>query len=262
MHPIEYLSHSRIELYRKNPVMYQKKYIEKTAVYESTPAMSLGSLVHAMVLEPTTVDTRFAVAPVLDKRTKAGKDAFAEFKENLSADTIIVTHDDVDQANRMISAIGDNPAAAEFLNSKCSVKEDEILRPVGIDGKHINCKIIPDAYSADKGFLVDLKTVSAFDPLDWAKECHFSGYLRQLAFYRFFLRYLGIPITRCVHIVVDKGEYPSCMVAEFESSDIDKAENQVFETIRKMLDSHATGVFQHPYYGTVPKITVPPWAWR
>lgn len=262
MIPIEYLSHSRIELYRKNPTMYKRQYIDKDVTRESTPAMALGSLVHAMVLEPDSVEKNFKLAPSVDKRTKAGKEEWEEFLRSIDDSVTVITRDDVSMAQRMINAIDENSSTAYYLANKNSIKEDEIEKPMMIDDQQVNCKIIPDVYSKEDGFLVDLKTVSSYDPLDWAKEAHFSGYLRQLAFYRLFLRYHSIYIHSCIHVIVDKGEFPTCMVVEFDSADIDRAENQVYSTVRKLMSSHETGLFQPHHYGLVPKVTVPAWAWR
>lgn len=262
MIPIEYLSHSRIELYRKNPVVYKKQYIDRVVTRESTPAQALGSLVHAMLLEPDTVEEKFKLAPTVDKRTKAGKDEWEQFQKGLADDVIVITRDDMAMANRMISAIQENSATGYYLANKNAIMEDEIMASMMIDDQKVNCKIIPDVYSKEDGFLVDVKTVASYDPLDWAKEAHFSGYLRQMAFYRMLLRYQSIHIHSCVHVVVDKGEFPTCMVVEFDSSDIDRAENQVYSTVRKLMASHETGVFHPHHYGLVPKVTVPAWAWR
>lgn len=262
MIPIEYVSHSRIETYRKNPVQYKKQYIEKVYSRESSPAMALGSLVHAMLLEPDTVDDLFKVAPTADKRSKAGKETWESFHASLTPEQIAITHDDVDMANRMLSAIADNSASAYYLNSGTAVKEKEILTKVPFDGNEIDFKFIADIYCPEKGYLVDIKTVSSYDPMDWGKDCVFNGYLRQMALYRFLLRYLQIPIHSCVHIVVDKAEFPSCMVVEFDNSDLDRAENQVFTMLRKLILSHEQNNFQPHYYGIVPKVTAPAWSWR
>ena len=264
MIPINYVSHSRLEMFRKNPALYKKTYIDMIAVRESSPAMILGSLVHAMLLEPSTVEERFAVAPIVDKRTKAGKEAWDDFKKSVDEKgegIEIVTHDDVDQANRMIAAIREN-SSSQYFECPTVVKESEILSTVEFDGSPLQFKFIPDMYCPEKGFLVDLKTVSSYDPMDWAKDCVYNGYIRQMALYRFLLRSMQIPINECYHIVVDKGEYPSCMVAQFDPSDLDRAENQTFETIRKLIKAHETGVFLPEYYGVVPRISAPAWAWR
>jgi hypothetical protein len=111
MFNIEYVSHSRLELFRKSPVLYKKTYIDKVVVRDPSPAMILGSLVHAMLLEPATVDSRFSVAPVCDKRTKAGKETWDNFKSSLTDGIEIITHDDVEQATKMIAAINENTSS-------------------------------------------------------------------------------------------------------------------------------------------------------
>ena len=262
MIPLEYLSHSRIEMYRKSPVLYKKSYVDKAVTRESTPAMALGSLVHAMLLEPQSVDENFKLCPTVDKRTKAGKEEWEKFQSSLKSDDVAITRDDVSMANRMIEAINENSATNYYLSNPNSIKERELFDSITMDNQQISCKLIPDIYSKEDGYLVDLKTVSSFDPLDWAKEAHFSGYLRQLAFYRLFLRYHSVYINSCVHIVVDKSEFPTAMVVEFDNYDLDRAENQVYETVRKLLQSHETGSFLPHHYGIVPKVTVPAWAWR
>lgn len=261
MYPIEYVSHSRLELFRKSPVLYKKTYIDKLVVRDPSPAMILGSLVHAMLLEPATVAERFSVAPVCDKRTKVGKETWDNFKTSLADGVEIITHDDVEQANKMIAAIAEN-SASQYFNSPSIIRESEILTTIEFDGSPLQIKFIPDMYCPEKGLLVDLKTVGSYDPMDWAKECVFNGYLRQMALYRFCLRSMQIPINDVYHIIVDKNEYPSCMICQFDSSDLDRAENQVFEAIRKYLAAHKTGTFVPEYYGIVPKITAPAWSWR
>ncbi len=46
---------------------------------EETEALRIGSLFHALVLEPKTVDERYAVAPKVDRRTKEGKQEYELF---------------------------------------------------------------------------------------------------------------------------------------------------------------------------------------
>lgn len=71
---------------------------------DATKKMNLGSLLHAMVLEPHTVKDRFAFAPTVDGRTKEGKAAKAEF-EKTAAGKIIVSEQDKIDASNMAAAI-------------------------------------------------------------------------------------------------------------------------------------------------------------
>lgn len=81
---------SNVRMLLDCPAAYNYALNNKT---ESTSAQHLGTLVHAMVLEPETVAWRFVEAVKVDRRTKAGKAAWqqqlleAEGRELVSADT-------------------------------------------------------------------------------------------------------------------------------------------------------------------------------
>ena len=56
----------------------------------ATSAMKLGSAIHMNVLQPAEFHKHYAVSPKFDKRTKQGKEDFAEFsKKNMFKDIII-----------------------------------------------------------------------------------------------------------------------------------------------------------------------------
>ena len=44
---------------------------------DATPAMALGTAIHALVLEPDTWRNELVIAPDINRRTKAGKAEFA-----------------------------------------------------------------------------------------------------------------------------------------------------------------------------------------
>ena len=64
------LSHSQLKEIRHSPGHFRWKMDTSEA---ASPAMNLGSLVHAMVLEPHIVERRWVVVPKIDRRTKAGR---------------------------------------------------------------------------------------------------------------------------------------------------------------------------------------------
>jgi exodeoxyribonuclease VIII len=57
---------------------------------EETPAMRLGSAIHTCVLTPEEFDSKYAVAPELDRRRTADKQIWEEFKTILSTDDMAV----------------------------------------------------------------------------------------------------------------------------------------------------------------------------
>lgn len=75
-------------------------YADKSLPREETKALTIGSAFHCITLEPDRFASKFAVCPKVDRRTTAGKEAFANFEAE-SAGKTIVMHDDYLLAMRM-----------------------------------------------------------------------------------------------------------------------------------------------------------------
>lgn len=56
---------------------------------EQTTALLVGSAVHKMVLEPETFDSEFVIAPDINRRTKNGKEEYADFLKSAAGKSII-----------------------------------------------------------------------------------------------------------------------------------------------------------------------------
>ena len=74
----DYLSVSALKAFNRSPNHYIQ-YL--TGPRKASKAMAFGSALHCAVLEPDEFDSRYAIAPKLDKRTTAGKQAHAAFVE-------------------------------------------------------------------------------------------------------------------------------------------------------------------------------------
>ena len=84
---------------------------------ESTPALDLGWLTHLAVLEPERFEAGITIAPKIDKRTTAGKQAWTEFQA-ANAGKASVDPDDYRKVLAMRAALLAHPTAGEFLRSK------------------------------------------------------------------------------------------------------------------------------------------------
>ena len=60
-----------------------------------TPALEIGRAVHALILERESYAARFAVAPVINRRTKVGKQEWADFQEANAGKTILSAADNL-----------------------------------------------------------------------------------------------------------------------------------------------------------------------
>jgi hypothetical protein len=72
------LSFSSIKEFEKSPAHYVQYVNSKR---EPSDAMKFGSLVHALILEPDTVSSRFFAMPDVDRRTSDGKSKWKEAEE-------------------------------------------------------------------------------------------------------------------------------------------------------------------------------------
>ncbi|MBP9988549.1 MAG: PD-(D/E)XK nuclease-like domain-containing protein, partial [Ruminococcus sp.] len=115
----EYPAISRSSLWkiRESPEKF-KYFLENPQ--KPTPALIFGQVFHKLALEPLTFGEEFAVAPVVDKRTKEGKAAWAEFVAHSDGKTII-DRDMFDKASEMVCALYRAPYVKRLLSGQREV---------------------------------------------------------------------------------------------------------------------------------------------
>jgi len=158
------------------------KTIDKKSVYhavnqklEQTDALLLGQLLHALILEPETVEDAYAVKPVVDRRTKSGKALYAEFLEEAELKTI-VSSDIWKQANEMAKAILDNPVTENLLSGGESEMSYFAKDALNIERK---CRL-----DYRKGnTIVDIKSTLDASPQGFMRSIMKFNYHLQAAYY-------------------------------------------------------------------------------
>lgn len=141
---------------------------------EPTLAMKFGTLVHAMVLEPETVDTDFVAMPKIDRRTSAGKQQ-AELFAATNAGKTVVDFDDFQRAQRVAEAVRTHHLYKELLEG-ASVEQSFTWEQYGVP-----CKARMDAIQGS--LIVDLKTTQDASPDGFAKTMAGLKYYVQAAHY-------------------------------------------------------------------------------
>jgi len=165
--------------------------------------LDVGSALHKIVLEPDEFDDEFAVAPQVNKRTKAGKEEFAKFTlENEGK--IILTAEDFELVESMKEKLLKLPNMKKWLES--GVAEKSFF--CNIDGVDIKCR--PDLLVKTKaGYIViDLKTMSGEATADnFTKTSGNFLYHLQDAVYREVLRRNDIKVIDFIFAGVSKLDY-------------------------------------------------------
>jgi PDDEXK-like domain of unknown function (DUF3799) len=143
---------------------------------EVTPALTLGSALHCAVLQPELYAGLYATAPEgIDRRTTAGKAAFAEFATINEGKTILKSEDSL-QVERMATAARDLLA-----RHKVTIVKAEVMYTVDYCGCPLKSAI--DLISED-GYIWDLKSCLDASPKGFLAAVRSYRYNLQQHFYR------------------------------------------------------------------------------
>tara|TARA_R100001594_G_scaffold150505_2_gene212016 strand:- start:99 stop:923 length:825 start_codon:yes stop_codon:yes gene_type:complete len=149
---------------------------ERMKPSEGTQSMRLGTAFHARLLEAEDYENLIAVSPLCDRRTKAGKEIYAEFVE-VSKGKTVITAEQGHLLEGMIASANAHPIVNRLLE-ECYATEFQTFWE--IDG--IPCKAMIDACS-DKGVIVDVKTTIDASPEAFSRASFNYQYHLQLAWY-------------------------------------------------------------------------------
>ena len=146
---------------------------------EPTPSLIFGQLFHAMALQPETVAEQFAIYPNIDRRTKAGKEAFAEF-EAKSENKTVVTDDMYQQAQEMCEALKRNEFVQKLLKGE---KEKAFFWDDDLTGEPCKCRVDCLTQIPDNLIIVDLKSTENAETEAFMRSAIKYGYDMQSAMY-------------------------------------------------------------------------------
>lgn len=174
------LCNSALADFRKSVPLYYGRHVTGTIPpKESTDAMSLGTLLHTLVLEPENFAASVAVAPEINRRTNAGKEEYAAWCA-ASACKTVVTREQLDTAQRMAASIRLHQMAGYALSLEGPV-EQAIRWQDPKTGLWIRNLI--DKWAPSIGLVIDLKTSRDPTPTEFAKSVANLGYHAQAALY-------------------------------------------------------------------------------
>jgi hypothetical protein len=249
-HNLEALSASGAKLLLRSPAHY---IANRNVPREPTASMRLGTLVHALILEPDTFDKQFAVSPKFDRRTTVGKKASEEFDQQ-HAGKFIVDEAIYDKAQAIAASVRKHPIAGEAFtggNAEVSLLWDQYGVP---------CKARVDYLSGSAIF--DVKTCSDASPEGFAKQIASFQYHIQAAHYAAGYREIaGWDLDRFVFVAVENEAPYSVGVYTLDARSLQSGRilmERAAEAYKRALEM---GDASPTYYSTdVLEISVPSWA--
>jgi exodeoxyribonuclease VIII len=175
------VSKSHLDQVARSPLHYWARYVDPKRVQpEPTAAMLLGTAVHTHILELNEWDQRYIAAPDgIDRRTKAGKEAWAAFEAKAAGRTVI-SRDDAELVIAMGRAVHGHPAAAMLLALPGAAETTWMWHDQPTD---LQCKCRPDWLTTDGSLIVDLKTTEDASPAGFRKSIANWRYHVQASWY-------------------------------------------------------------------------------
>lgn len=252
---VDAVNHSKLEPFMKTPAHAREAMLHPR---EGSQAMALGHAFHTFVLEPARFALEYAVPPKVDRRTTAGKQAWAEWEAANPGKTL------VDAAEfATYEAMRDSVLAHDFARELLTGPGLVEATIIWIDPEtKLKCKgrldrVAPHPFGWT--FVTDLKTARDAEERAFAKQASSLGYFRQIAFYRDGLEVLKPQPRRCAFIAVEK-EAPFA-VAVHEAVDRALEQAQRENRAHLALYKHCTESGCWPAYGSgMTEIDYPAWS--
>jgi hypothetical protein len=247
------VSHSGLELFGQSPLLFHGIYISKTIPRpEPTPQMALGTVFHALVLEPETADQAFAVLPKVDGRTTEGKAVMARFNASVGRRAVI-TQDQYETVRRMAESTLSHPMVSEILSEH---GETEIkLEALDKTGLLINARL--DKLTSN---IVELKSASDPSPVAFSKAVVNYGYARQAAMYYHICKLLKRPVAHIYHIVTGSTPPYETVTYELEPNALSLGAQQIRRQLDELIWRFETGDW-HRWQREIVKLQLPTWAY-
>ena len=254
------IGHSMLEVFRESVPLYHGRFVARTVpAPEPTAAMALGTALHAALLEPERFCDLVAVAPLVDRRTKAGRERWDQFEAEASGRTVISGDQEL-LARVMANAVRRNKFAAQLL---AAPGRNEATFRVRDDATGLELKARQDRL-LDRGIILDLKTAADPSPEAFGRSAHNFGYYRQDAHYRR-VRQLALGIDRhaeeMLFIVVGSSPPHECFVFELDERAQELGWMQVEDDLQALANRQLTGNWESPYDHQLNTLQLPRWAY-
>jgi exodeoxyribonuclease VIII len=175
------LSSSGLKLIDRSPLHYWARYLDPhREASEPTPALILGTAIHTAILEPDRFGEEYAIAPVVDRRTKDGKAEWQAFLDDCAVNKkTAITKDDYDTCARISRAVVAHPLFATFFAKGAA--EQSVYWKDPETG--VLCKCRPDWMVAGAPVMLDVKSTQDASPSAFAKSIFKYGYHISAAWY-------------------------------------------------------------------------------
>ena len=229
---LSYEEYAAIPAYRSHDLMAADRCVfswKNEAPMKETPALIEGRLQHTVFLEFDKFDEEFVIEPNVDRRTKAGKEEYEDFKNSLNGRSP-VKQDMYDVCMERREIVKD------FIPDP----EDHVEWTVCFmwHGQQFKCRL--DWYCTAFQFVWDLKTCRDASPRGFKSAVNNFKYFQQAALYVDAMEYSGIPCNGFKFLAQEKAHpYPYAVYQlSDEALEYGRAKNE--KALKNILDCKAS----------------------
>lgn len=261
------LSHSQAECFRRSRKEFYQRHIARIMHGSSTPSQLLGTAVHGLLLDAEAWGKELFVAPECDRRTKAGKELYAEWFSHLPADAVIIPGDVYQQAKLVADAVKESAyelkpfgfsEPVEVFNGTYHRCEVPLFWKCQQTGEPLRAKF--DFVDTDKHLIVDLKTCQSASPKAFASAAVRFGYARQAAWYMDGYEVMYGTRPSFVFVAVGTSEPYEVGMYSFTETDIETARQQNASIIQTVRFCRELDEWQAVHETEVVELSLPRWS--
>lgn len=247
-------SNSRLVEMERSPAHCRAKI---DAPRKSTPAQELGTALHFAILEPELFASRYAVAPVCDRRYKEGKQVWADFVA-ANPGKCHLDNEDWETCQAVADAVRKHPDAGLILRA---TDKREVSGVWDDPATGLRCKLRMDLPCQALGILADLKSTEDASPAAFARSIVNFNYHCQGAHYLGGAAALDWIFEQFCVIAFEKSKPYGVMVYRLEDEALEIGERKLRPFIEQYAACKRSGIW--PGYPTgVKDITLPDWELR
>jgi len=244
------LSSTGIRHLLKSPLHFQDW---RTSEPADSPARLLGRALHCAVLEPERFPAAYAIAPALDRRTKAGKEAWEGFLlEHPGAE--VLTAEQGARVAAMAGALVAHPLVTPLLRGTVELSGFWTDPATGVA-----CRCRPDLVHADGEVLLDLKTTRDASPEGFRRELAKWGLHNQAAHYHTGARAQGAKAADLVLLAVESDPPYAVGVYRLDDDAIDVGARRCREALETFARCTRTDTWPG-YDPHILPLALPAWA--
>jgi PDDEXK-like domain of unknown function (DUF3799) len=243
------INNSGLKLIAKTPAHF-KYNLEHPDERAPTPQMQLGTAVHCAVLEPAAFNSRYAVAPPCDKRTKEGKAIWAELE---ASKKLILSASDYELVEGMSQSVLNHETASKLL----AAGDPEVTVYTDIEG--IPAKARLDWYR--NGIILDLKTTADASPEQFSRSCANFSYALQNSFYIDCCEAAGLEAHTLIFVTVESANPHLVSCYELDDRSIEWGRDHYRAALNKYRECITLDDWPG-YDASIQTISLPQWTLR